>query len=83
MPVRLMVCSLILKRIYNLRNETLATARGRAPYMQHFFGYSHFEHHLTCNPSDFVHLRKWMGKEGAKSHEIVKQENINQRQNSD
>ena len=64
MPVRLMVGCLMLKRIYNLGDETLAIAWVRDPYMQYFCGFSHFEHHFPCDPSDFVHFRKRIGKEG-------------------
>ena len=58
MSVRLMVGCLLLKRIYNLGDETLAQLWLRDPYMQYFCGYSHFEHHFPCDPSDFAHFRK-------------------------
>ena len=64
MPVRFMVGCLLLKRIYNLGDETLAQSWVRDPYMQYFCGYSHFEHSFPCDPSDFVHFRKRIGKEG-------------------
>ena len=64
MPIRLMVGSLMLKRIYNLGDETLCDAWIRDPYMQYFCGMSHFEHKFPCDPSDFVHFRKRIGKQG-------------------
>ena len=64
MPVRLMVGCLMLKRIYNLGDETLAQAWKMNPYMQYFCGMSHFEHKFPFDPSDFVHFRKRIGKEG-------------------
>ena len=64
MPVRLMVGCLLLKRMHNLGDETLAKTWERDPYMQYFCGYSHFTHHFPCDPSDFVHFRKRIGKEG-------------------
>ena len=64
MPIRLMVGSLMLKRIYNLGDETLCEAWERDPYMQYFCGSAHFEHRFPCDPSDFVHFRKRIGKEG-------------------
>ncbi len=64
MPVRLMVGSLMLKRIYNLGDETLAEAWIRDPYMQYFCGMAHFEHKFPCDPSDFVHFRKRIGEQG-------------------
>lgn len=64
MPIRLMVGSLLLKRIYNLGDETLCEAWIRDPYMQYFCGMAHFEHKFPCDPSDFVHFRKRIGVSG-------------------
>ena len=64
MPIRLMVGSLMLKRIYNLGDETLCEAWIRDPYMQYFCGMAHFEHKFPCDPSDFVHFRKRIGQPG-------------------
>ena len=64
MPIRLMVGSLMLKRIYNLGDETLCEAWVRDPYMQYFCGMAHFEHKFPCDPSDFVHFRKRIGVAG-------------------
>lgn len=64
MPIRLMVGCLILKQLYNLGDETLASAWVQNPYMQYFCGYSHFEHKFPFDPSDFVHFRKRIGEEG-------------------
>jgi IS5 family transposase len=64
MPVRLMVGSLMLKRMYDLGDETLCEAWVRDPYMQYFCGGAHFEHRFPCDPSDFVHFRKRIGEQG-------------------
>jgi len=64
MPIRLMVGCLMLKRVYNLGDETLAEAWKMNPYMQYFCGYAHFQHKFPCDPSDFVHFRKRIGEEG-------------------
>lgn len=64
MPIRLMVGSLMLKRIYNLGDETLCEAWKMNPYMQYFCGMAHFEHTFPCDPSDFVHFRKRIGEQG-------------------
>ena len=64
MPIRLMVGSLMLKRIFNLGDETIAKAWIRDPYMQYFCGMAHFEHKFPCDPSDFVHFRKRIGEKG-------------------
>ncbi len=64
MPIRLMVGSLMLKRIYNLGDETLVEAWKMNPYMQYFCGQSIFVHEFPCDPSYFVHFRKRIGEEG-------------------
>jgi len=64
MPIRFMVGCLMLKRIYNLGDETLAQAWKMNPYMQYFCGEAHFQHRFPCDPSDFVHFRKRIGEEG-------------------
>ena len=64
MPIRLMVGSLMLKRIYNLSDERLCEAWAMNPYMQYFCGMAHFEHKFPTDPSDFVHFRKRIGEKG-------------------
>ncbi len=64
MLIRLMIGSLLLKRIYNLGDETLAQAWVMNPYMQYFCEESHFQHRFPCDPSDFVHFRKQIGEKG-------------------
>ena len=64
MAIRLMVGSLMLKRMYNLGDETLCESWVRDPYMQYFCGMAHFEHKFPCDPSDFVHFRKRLGEAG-------------------
>ncbi len=64
MPIRLMVGCLLLKRIYNLGDETLAGEWIMNPYMQYFCGEAHFQHKFPCDPSDFVHFRKRIGEKG-------------------
>lgn len=64
MPIRLMVGSLMLKRIYNLSDERLCEAWVRDPYMQYFCGEAKFKHQFPCDPSDFVHFRHRIGEEG-------------------
>ena len=64
MPIRFMVGCLMLKRIENLGDETLAKAWVCNPYMQYFCGEAHFQHKFPCDPSDFVHFRRRIGEEG-------------------
>ncbi len=64
MPIRFSVGCLLLKRLYNLGDETLAKAWLMNPYMQYFTGEAHFQHKFPCDPSDFVHFRNRIGVEG-------------------
>lgn len=64
MPIRFSVGCLLLKRIYDLGDETLAKAWVRDPYMQYFTGEAHFCHRFPCDPSDLVHFRKRIGEVG-------------------
>ena len=64
MPLRFMVGCLLLKRLENLGDETLAKKWVRDPYMQYFCGQDCFIDHFPCDPSDFVHFRKRIGQQG-------------------
>ena len=63
-PVRLMVGLLLLKQMYNLGDETLLPQWVQNPYFQYFCGESEFQWKFPCDPSDLVHFRKRIGKEG-------------------
>jgi IS5 family transposase len=63
-PVRFMVGCMILKRLYNLGDETLPESWKMNPYMQYFCGEAHFQHEFPFDPSDFVHFRKRIGEIG-------------------
>ena len=62
-PIRLVGC-LILKRLYNLGDETLSQQWVINPYFQYFCGMSKFTHKFPCDPSSFVHFRKIIGEDG-------------------
>ncbi|MCT4646167.1 MAG: transposase [Carboxylicivirga sp.] len=64
MPIRFMVGCLLLKRLYNLGDETLAKERVMNPYMLYFCGEAHFKHSFPCDPRGFVHFRHRIRKEG-------------------
>ena len=64
LPIRFMVGCLLLKRIYNYGDETLAKAWVMNPYMQYFCGEAYFQHTFPCDPSSFVHFRKSIGEQG-------------------
>jgi len=63
-PIRLMAGLLILKQMYNLGDETIMPDWVRDPYFQYFCGESEFQWTFPCDPSDLVHFRKRIGKEG-------------------
>ena len=63
-PVRLMVSLLLLKQIYNLGDETVVSAWVHNPYWQYFSGYNTFQWKFPIEPTDLVHFRKRIGKEG-------------------
>lgn len=63
-PIRMMVGLLILKRIYNLGDETVMEQWLQNPYFQYFCGESEFQWKYPCDPSDLVHFRKRVGKDG-------------------
>ena len=64
MPIRMMVGLLLLKRIYNLGDETVMEQWLQNPYYQYFCGESVFQWKYPCDPSDLVHFRKRIGKDG-------------------
>lgn len=74
MPTRLMIGCLILKQLYNLGDETIASEWRMNPYMQYFCGEAYFQHKFPFDPSDFVHFRKRIGVEGVEkifSHSVT------------
>jgi len=63
-PIRQMVGLLLLKRIYNLGDETVMAEWVSNPYYQYFCGEARFQWRPPCDPSDLVHFRHRIGKEG-------------------
>lgn len=64
-PIRSMVGLLLLKRIYNLGDETVMEQWVQNPYFQYFCGEAEFQWEPPCDPSDMVHFRKRIGEHGA------------------
>ena len=64
-PVRKMVGLLLLKSLYNLSDERVVSQWRDSPYFQYFTGEKVFQKGYPFDPSDFVHFRKRIGKEGA------------------
>jgi IS5 family transposase len=65
-PVRLMVSLLLLKRLYNLGDETVVQEWVHNFCMQYFSGETEFQWEVPCEPSDLVHFRNRIGEEGVK-----------------
>jgi IS5 family transposase len=63
-PVRLMVGLCILKHVENLSDEAVVQRWVQNPYYQAFCGEVEFQWQFPCNPTDLVHFRKRIGKEG-------------------
>jgi len=63
-PIRTIVGLLLLKQMYNLGDETVVERYLENPYWQHFCGEIYFQYRLPFDPSDFVHFRHRIGKEG-------------------
>ena len=63
-PIRTIVGLLLLKQIYDLGDETVMERYIDSPYFQHFCGEIYFQYSYPFDPSDFVHFRKRIGKEG-------------------
>ena len=64
-PIRLMVSLLLLKQLYNLSDENVVARWTENPYWQLFSGALNFSWEAPCEPSDLVHFRNRIGKEGA------------------
>jgi len=63
-PIHLVVSLLILKQLYNLSDESVVARWVENPYYQYFSGMEYFQWEFPCNPSDLVHLRNRIGKDG-------------------
>ncbi len=63
-PTRLMISLLLLKQIYNQGDETVIEGWIQSPYWQYFSGEETFQWENPCDPSDLVHFRNRIGREG-------------------
>jgi IS5 family transposase len=63
-PIRTIVGLLLLKQMYSLGDETVVERYLENPYWQHFCGEIYFQYCLPFDPSDFVHFRHRIGKDG-------------------
>lgn len=66
-PIRTIVGMLLLKQMHNLGDETVVEQWLQNPYFQYFTGERDFQWKAPCDPSDFVHFRKRIGKKGSEA----------------
>lgn len=64
-PTRTMVGLLLLKSMFSVADEELIPSWIQNPYWQYFCGEQYFRDTPPCDPSDLVHFRKRIGKEGS------------------
>jgi IS5 family transposase len=64
-PIRRMVGLLLLKHIYNLSDEAIVARWIENPYWQYFSGEKVFQTQKPFDPTEFIHFRNRIGKEGA------------------
>lgn len=64
-PIRRMVGLLLLKHIYNLSDEAVVDRWIENPYWQYFSGEKVFQTQKPFDPTEFIHFRNRIGKEGA------------------
>ena len=64
-PIRRMVGLLLLKHIYNLSDEAIVDRWIENPYWQYFSGELIFQKDKPFDPTEFIHFRNRIGKEGA------------------
>jgi len=64
-PIRRMTALLLLKHIYNLSDEVIVDRWIENPYWQYFSGELVFQTDKSFDPTEFIHFRNRIGKEGA------------------
>ena len=64
-PTRTMVGLLMIKSMFSVSDEDLIPSWIQNPYWQYFCGEQYFRDTAPCDPSDLVHFRKRIGKDGS------------------
>jgi IS5 family transposase len=64
-PVRKMVGCMLLKQMYGQSDESFVDRWIENPYWQYFCGETYFQFEKPFDPSEFVHLCKRLGTDGA------------------
>lgn len=66
LPIRRMIGLLLLKHIYNLSDEAMVDRWIENPYWQYFSGEKVFQITKPFDPTEFIHFRNRIGKEGGR-----------------
>ncbi len=67
LPIRRLAGLLILKQLENLSDENIVLQWKRSPYHQYFCDAKYFEKETPCHPTELVHFRQRIGKEGVEA----------------
>lgn len=64
-PIRLIVGVIMLRRIFNLSDESVFDRWVENPYWQYFFGEIYFQHDFPFDRTDLIKFRRRIGEKGA------------------
>jgi len=63
-PIRKIVGVVLLKRMFNVSDESVVDRWRENPYWQHFCGEVNFQHHWPFDPTELIKFRQRMGERG-------------------
>jgi len=63
-PIRKIVGVILLKRMFNVSDESVVDRWRENPYWQHFCGEVNFQHHWPFDPTELIKFRQRMGERG-------------------
>ena len=64
LPIRLIICLLIISHMYNISDEQVVLRWVENPYWQYLCGYDYFQIKAPCHPSSLTRWRQRLGQEG-------------------
>ena len=64
-PIRKVVGVILLRRMFNLSDESVVSNWRENPYWQHFCGEVNFQHEPPFDPTELIKFRKRIGESGA------------------
>lgn len=63
-PIRKIVGVILLKRMFNMSDESVVDRWRENPYWQHFCGEVNFQHHWPFDPTELIKFRQRMSEKG-------------------